>query len=85
MADIQTQLRKNELTTDYQSLQYWRTLCKEAADALDAKDKEIERLRAALEELYKSSMNEMVAAGLPLEWQDDCPMQRAKEALNHDR
>lgn len=91
MADIQTQLRKNELTTDYQSLQYWRTLCKEAADALDAQAKEIVRLRKVLTvitEVSEENWRDWTTNGcspadaIDFVWETG---RRSKEALSHDR
>lgn len=43
--------------------------------------KHLREIREALHELYMSSLNEMAARNLPLEWQDDCPMERARLAL----
>lgn len=39
------------------------------------------KLLAALKELFGTAKNEMVARGLPLEWQPDCAMERARLAI----
>jgi len=46
---------------------------------------EIAKVRKALEELYLTTLNEMVSRGLPLEWQDNCPMERARQTLRREK